>query len=131
MRKSVHRCPLCGAELVITSLKCPSCGTEIRGEFQMCEFCRLNESQLDFLRVFIASKGNLSLVSRKLGISHPTARARLNAIIKELGYEPYQQDETERTGINEILEMVERGELTAEEAAELIKGIKSNAGGGI
>ncbi len=127
MKKSIHRCPLCGSELVITEMKCPVCGTEIRGEFQMCEFCRLNEEQLNFLRVFIASRGNISVVSKKLGMSHPTARAKLSAIIKALGYEPVQ-GESEGADVNEILEMVEKGLISAEEAAEMIK--QRNAGGG-
>ncbi len=130
MKRSIHRCPLCGAELVITSMRCPQCGTEIRGEFQMCEFCRLDDEQLDFLRIFIASRGNISVVSKKLGISHPTARARLSAIIKALGYEAIQQEEATEADINEILSMVEEGRLSADEAAELIAQ-KRSAGGGI
>jgi len=102
----------------VTSLVCKNCGTELRGNFEICEFCSLDHEDLFFLRIFLKSRGNMSEVAKKLGISHPTARVRLMDILEKLGYEVEPEREED---INEILEKVEKGEITADEAANLIK----------
>jgi len=65
-------------------------------------------------------------MERELGLSYPTVRSRLNAVIEELGYEvkseqpPSEVAEKRR----EILKQLDGGELSATEAAELIKQLK-------
>jgi len=118
--KKLNVCPVCGSELHVREYSCPRCGTVIRGDFEQCEFCKLDEEQMEFLRIFIRARGNLSEVAKIFGISHPTARARLSSIIAALGYEPLGA-EKEVVDSLEILEMLERGEITAEEAEKLLK----------
>ena len=74
--RAPQRCPVCAEELHVTQLGCDSCGTGISGHFRHCEFCALEESELDVLRVFLASRGNMKELERHLGVSYPTARAR-------------------------------------------------------
>ena len=116
LKKSIKGvCPVCGGEMYITQLKCEICGTTISGEFELNEFSRLSEDQLEFLREFIKSRGNLSEVQKKFNISYPTAKARLEEIIRTLGYEVERED-TIRARTMEILEKIEKGELSPEEA---------------
>ena len=57
----------------------PSCGSELAGVFRSCEFCALNTGEIDMLRVFLGSRGNLREVEKHLGVSYPTARLRFAA----------------------------------------------------
>ena len=74
-----------------------------------------------FLKVFIKNRGNLSDVQKELGISYPTARNRLDDIVATLGYEVRSREKDETM---EVLDKLERGELSAEEALELLKRLK-------
>ena len=87
MARVMAKCPVCGENLVITEFSCSSCGTTIRGRFELDEFFRLSPEQLNFLRIFIKARGNLSELQKELGISYPTARSRLENIVRTLGYE--------------------------------------------
>ena len=78
-------CPVCGDRLATTRLGCPGCGTELVGAFESCEFCALDVDDRDVLRVFLASRGNVKDLERHLGVSYPTARARLDRVLERLG----------------------------------------------
>ena len=119
MKKALSVCPVCGEELKVTEYRCTACGTVIRGSFEVCEFCALEEEHLEFLRLFLRSRGNLSLVAKELGVSHPTAKQKLNNLLSALGYET-----EERAPTREVLDMLEAGEITPDEAIKLLKGGK-------
>lgn len=78
-------CPVCSEDMIITRKGCLRCGTELAGEFRSCEFCALDAGELALLRVFLASRGNLREVEKHLGVSYPTARTRLTAVLDKLG----------------------------------------------
>ncbi len=114
LKRNLSKCPVCGGELEIAELRCSRCGTVIRGRFKQCEFCNLKEGQLEFLRLFLTSRGNISEVAKRMGVSHPTARQRLNDLLRSLGYEVVEEEESP-------VDLLERGEISVEEAIELIK----------
>jgi hypothetical protein len=118
MNKIITKCPVCGEEMRIVGLKCPSCDTEIRGMFYLDEFFRLSREQLNFVKLFIKNRGNLSDLGKELDLSYPTLRNRLNEVIKTLGY-PVEEEKIDRV---EILEKLERGEINSQEAIKLLKG---------
>ena len=123
-------CPVCGDDLIITRKGCPSCGTELAGEFASCPYCALDGEDLDLLKVFLVSRGNLREVEKHLGVSYPTARARFDAVVAKLGLSPTAEAEpdaegsagsaTGQTAQEQILARVAAGQLSAEVAAELI-----------
>jgi len=78
-------CPVCSSQLETTQLGCPHCGTGIVGHFRSCDFCGLDDADLDMLRVFLASRGNMRDLERHLGVSYPTARARFDDLLRRLG----------------------------------------------
>ncbi|WP_337845847.1 DUF2089 domain-containing protein [Thermus sp.] len=112
------RCPACEGLLAVRVLFCPACGTEVSGRFALSEFALLPKEHLEFLRLFVRARGNLKEVERALGISYPTVRARLEALLRALGYE---EAEEARTGRLEVLEALRRGEITVEEAVARLR----------
>ncbi|HEX6887005.1 MAG TPA: DUF2089 domain-containing protein [Candidatus Nanopelagicales bacterium] len=78
-------CPVCSQSLITLRLGCPSCGTELSGHFETCRYCRLDAADLAILEVFLRSRGNIRDVQAHLGVSYPTARARLIEVLDRLG----------------------------------------------
>lgn len=114
------KCPACGLKLKIKTLECASCGTKVEGDFEIPMFCDLEESDLQMLYLFLKTRGNLSEVSKYLGLSYPTTRQRFEDFLKKIGIEPtYSKDK-----LQEILDMLEKGEITVEEAERRIKNLK-------
>ncbi|WP_010233100.1 DUF2089 domain-containing protein [Clostridium arbusti] len=126
--KAPGKCPVCGEKLSITKLSCPKCSTSIQGDFQPCEFCRLPEEDLDFIKVFIKCRGSIKDVEKELGISYPTVRGKLDVVIKALGLEIPAKDTVKDKDLKEaakmeILDQLSKGEITAKEATEKIKNL--------
>jgi hypothetical protein len=78
-------CPVCSSRLETTQLGCPHCGTGLVGHFAPCDFCGLDDADLEMLKVFLASRGNMRDLERHLGVSYPTARARFDDLLRRLG----------------------------------------------
>jgi hypothetical protein len=112
-------CPVCGAQLAVIRLGCASCGTELAGVFRPCEFCALNDKEIEMLRVFLSARGNLREVEKHLGVSYPTARLRFAEVLEKLGLGEAPEPETALTR-DEILSEVAAGALTPAEAQDLI-----------
>ena len=64
--KAPGKCPVCGEKLSIIKLGCPKCSTVIEGDFHPCEFCRLPEEDLSFIKVFIKNRGNIKDIEKGL-----------------------------------------------------------------
>jgi hypothetical protein len=79
-------CPVCSSSLITLRLGCPSCGTELSGHFDSCRYCRLDSGDAQILEVFLRSRGNVRDVQAFLGVSYPTARARLGEMLERLGF---------------------------------------------
>lgn len=114
MKKVISRCPVCGKDLTVARLKCDSCDTVIENNFSLSKFDYLSDEELHFVEVFIRCRGNIKEVEKELGISYPTVRARLDGVIKSLGYETEPDNRSVRK--EEILRALENGEITAEQA---------------
>ena len=111
-------CPLCGGEVTVTRIYCRDCDTTIEGRFSAGAFSQLSLEQLAFIETFVRCEGKITRMEAELGLSYPTIRNRLHEVIRALGYEPGEEDqsrlsETERLG---ILASLEAGEITYEEA---------------
>jgi hypothetical protein len=121
------RCPVCNGKLQVTQLSCEACGTSLQGHFQACRFCQLEAEQMQFLEVFLRARGMLAGVERELGISYPTARNKLDALLLALGLAPIpqpQQNEAIARQQRDILDMLEQGQITAEEAARRLRALR-------
>ncbi len=84
--------PVTGEALLITRLEGPTTGIVIEGRFTFGGGGRLNTlgpEHLAFVEVFIKNRGIIKDVEAELGISYPTVRARLDEVIRAMGYAPY------------------------------------------
>lgn len=118
MNKVLGECPICSSDLKVTKLSCDHCGTELTGNFQLSKFNYLSKEHLYFIEVFIKNKGNIKQIEKELGISYPTVKKNLDEVIVSLGYEVNDEDKANK---EEIFKKLEKGEITALEAAKLLK----------
>jgi hypothetical protein len=123
------KCPVCSHELHIQQMGCEQCGTSVHGSFKTCRFCRLDVEQSQFLETFLRCRGVLSSMERELGVSYPTVRARLDSLLNALGLtpEPDRREEiAEEIAAKQraVLERLESGEITAEEATKHLRNVK-------
>ena len=116
--KFINKCPFCGGELLIKRFGCKYCGTEVTGEFERDKFSRLSPELLEFVEVFILNEGNIKGVEDTLGCSYPKVKGMLKEVIEAMGYE-YKGGKTKERR-KEILDMLEQGEISVEEAKELL-----------
>ena len=146
----IATCPVCSGELAVTRLRCGTCGTTIEGEFGVGRFARLTREQMQVLESFLRSRGNLRDMERELQISYPTVRARVEALVRALGFGPRDDADAEsrrprrhrrhrrgdatataarevQAARREILERLSRHELSAEDAAEAIRALGRTA----
>jgi hypothetical protein len=130
-REVIAICPVCEGELQVTHLRCTTCGTGLEGQFSVGRFGRLTREQMYLLESFLRARGNLRDMERELGISYPTVRNRVEALVKALGLgdgaapaEPAAA--TSDTGAasqrRQVLERLARHEITAEQAAAELRG---------
>lgn len=125
-RRMPGRCPVCNDEMVVSRLRCTHCDTAIEGTFEVSKLARLSREHQEFVETFLKCRGNIKEVERELGISYPTVRGRLDNVIEALGYrvEPAAAEETKGAKLarrKEILDALNRGEISSEEAVKLLK----------
>jgi hypothetical protein len=115
------QCPVCNNQLHVTRLECGNCGTGIDGSFALSRFSRLTPDLLGFLDVFVKNRGVIKDVEAELGISYPTVRARLDEVIRRLGYNVAAEDGLRPSQAREerrsILEDLKAKRITADDAA--------------
>ena len=137
----IATCPVCSGELAVTRLHCRACGTTLEGDFNVGRFGRLSREQMAVLESFLRSRGNLRDMERELGLSYPTIRSRVEALVRALGFGPRDGEEgggeadaaaqpsggmsqadaaAER---QQILERLARREIGADEAAIAIRNL--------
>jgi hypothetical protein len=136
----ISTCPVCSNELTVTRLQCRSCGTALEGDFAVGRFGRLNREQTVLLESFLRSRGNLRDMERELGISYPTVRSRVEALVRALGFgprseaddsaaepsEPDQVAEARTSARQAILQRLAAHDISADQAAVAIRALGRN-----
>jgi len=115
----LDKCPICGGKLKVEKLKCKSCGISLEGSFISSPILNLPSSYQEFIEMFVLSSGSLKEMAKLLGVSYPTVRARLDEIISALKEEIEEREKYKK----EILEKVDKKEISAKEAANIIKNL--------
>ncbi|UCG47208.1 MAG: DUF2089 domain-containing protein [Phycisphaerales bacterium] len=113
-------CPLCGGAIEVARIKCGRCGSEINGSFEAGGLAALPVEYQKFIAVFLRQRGNISQVEKELGISYPTINKMLDGINAALGLSPQQAPLSRK----EILDAIEKGEMSVKEATNMLRGRK-------
>ena len=125
-------CPVCKHELNVVKLRCEHCDTEVTGTFTLSKFNYLETEKLYFIEIFIKNRGNIKAIEKELNISYPTVKKMLDEVIVGLGYSAdYDEEEDIKEKENKkdlknqikqtILEQIEKGQMTVNEALEALK----------
>lgn len=122
-----HKDPVSGGELYISELANDESGVAIRGRFEIPRYAKLDAEQARFLETFLRCRGMLNSMERELGISYPTVRARLDGLLDALDLAPIRDESgVKKEKIAErrrkILDQLEKGEITPEEAKVKLRG---------
>jgi len=128
MKTALSKCPVCDGELTVTRLHCETCDTSIEGRFANGAFAGLTPEQLDFIETFIRVEGRMNRLTDEMHASYPTLRNRLHEVIRALGYEPGKEEtpEVPDEKRRNILEDLDAGKISADQAMQLLHGEESN-----
>lgn len=122
--KIPSKCPITGEQLYVSELTSADTGVVIRGRFDVPTTAGLDEEQAHFLEVFLRARGVISTMEKELNLSYPTVRSRVDAMLVALGLEAYKPDRRDDAKAEEkrrILQDLEEGKITAQEAKDKIK----------
>jgi hypothetical protein len=129
MNPMPNHCPVCDGDLVVSRLQCPACGTEVAGNFALSRLASLREPHASLIELFLRVRGNVKDMERDLGLSYPTVRARLEEAFTAAGLgrrsEPLPDEADLTADRAEILDQLDRGEITAEEAGVRLQQLKT------
>ena len=120
-KRIVKDCPVCGGRMSITELSCDTCGTAVKSRFEQCAVCRLPDEMYRFLLVFIKTRGSIKEMEKELGVSYPTVRSRMDELQRMMGFQTRETTESAR----EVIDQLEKGEISAEEAEARLKGLQT------
>jgi hypothetical protein len=140
-------CPVCGYGMVISRLSCRSCGSALEGSFSLGEhsigfdahfqnrgtrtdrgearfglLARLDNTQLEFVEVFLRCRGIIKNVEDMLGISYPTVKARLMNVLETMGVDTEEDvPAADRRRIRrEILADLAAGRISTDEVLQIL-----------
>ena len=113
-----------GAPLVIERVRIPEKGIAVAGQFTVPELARLTLEDQVFVVAFLRSHGSIKEMEQTFGVSYPTIKARLNRISGQLEFVDTNPTPSRTEVRGEILDRLNRGEITAEEAIRALEELK-------
>ena len=115
-----------GEEIAVERVRLAKSGISIEGEFSLPPLARLSPDDQVFVMAFVGAHGSITDMERLFGISYPSVKNRLNNLAGQLKMVEVERQAPplEETAQDGILSMLERGEITAEEALERLGGSK-------
>ena len=109
-----------GERMVVERVRLASTGIAIEGSFELPPLAQLAMEDQVFIGAFVRSHGSIKVMERLFGVSYPTIKNRLNRLSQALGAALGVETEPGSTHA-EILDRLERGEITAKQAAEELR----------
>lgn len=108
-----------GQPIVVERVRLVDKGIAIEGNFELPQLARLAMDDQVFVTAFIRAHGSIKEMERIFGVSYPTIKSRLTRIANSLEFV-----ETNPTpSKTEILERLQRGEISAEEAIREVESL--------
>lgn len=109
-----------GQRIVVERVGMPDKGIAIEGSFELPQLARLDMQDQIFITAFVRTHGSIKEMERIFGVSYPTIKSRLTRIANSLEF--VETNPTPSRG--EILERLQRGEISAEDAIREMEMLK-------
>jgi len=105
-----------GAPIVVERVRLADSGIAIEGEFALPPLAQLGADDQVFVMAFVGAHGSIKDMERFFGISYPTVKNRLDKLAGKLKMVESEPQAPAEPVQEDVLGMLERGEITAEEA---------------
>src|SRR5579884_3464913 len=109
-----------GQAVVVERVRLIEKDIAIEGSFELPQLARLNLEDQVFITAFVRCHGSIKEMEQVFGVSYPTIKSRLTRIANSLEF----VDTNPAPSRGEILDRLQRGELTAQEAIEAMENLK-------
>jgi hypothetical protein len=109
-----------GHPVVIERVRIADRDIAIEGSFELPQLARLDMEDQIFITAFVRSHGSIKEMERIFGVSYPTIKSRLNRIAGSLEF----VETNPMPSKAEILERLQQGEITAEDAIRELETLK-------
>lgn len=109
-----------GAPLVVERVRMNEDEIVVEGSFDLPPLARLTMEDQIFVTAFVRSHGSIKDMEQLFGISYPTVKNRLNRIAQMLEF----VDIDPPASRGEILEELEQGSISVDDAVKKIRGEK-------
>jgi hypothetical protein len=109
-----------GEPFTIERVRLTSSGIAVEGNFELPPMARLTMEDQVFVTAFLRCHGSIKEMEQLFGISYPTVKNRLAAIAGKLEFVEINPP----TSRLEVLEKLDKGEITADQALKNLGGGK-------
>ncbi|MGA2158374.1 MAG: DUF2089 family protein [Dehalococcoidia bacterium] len=103
-----------GSAFTVERVRMPENDIVIEGAFELPALARLSAEDQVFVMAFVRAEGVIKEMERVFGVSYPTIKGRLARIVSQLQF----VETIVPTQKQDILDELDRGELTAQQAIE-------------
>lgn len=109
-----------GRPVVVERVRLVEKNIAIEGNFELPQLARLTMDDQIFVTAFVRSHGSIKEMERIFGVSYPTIKSRLTRIADSLEFVEINPTPSKA----EILERLQQGEISAEDAIREIEALK-------
>ena len=106
------------APIEIERVRLVETGVAIEGPFTLPALAQLTAEDQVFVAAFVRCHGSIKQMEKYFGVSYPTIKNRLNRIGSQL---PFVETGSASENRDDVLDRLERGEISAKEAAEKLR----------
>jgi len=109
-----------GQAILIERVRVVEKNIAIEGSFELPQLARLNQEDQVFITAFVRCHGSIKEMEQIFGVSYPTIKSRLNRVAQSLEFIEINPGPSSA----EVLDRLNRGDITAEQAIEEMEGLK-------
>ena len=109
-----------GRRIVVERVRLVDKDIAIEGSFELPQLARLSADDQIFITAFVRSHGSIKEMEHIFGVSYPTIKSRLTRIADGLEF----VETNPMPSKSEILERLQQGEITAEDAIREMEAMK-------
>jgi len=112
-----------GRQIIVERVKLVADDIAIEGAFQLPPLANLSSDDQVFVAAFVKSHGSIKQMEKYFGVSYPTIKNRLNRLGERLDFveiESADAEEPEKPDRLAVLERLDKGEITFDEAMNLL-----------